>query len=269
MAGMPRDNFPVLPDTPAALAAIPPAVFGQMIRRTVFAISSEESRYTLNAALLILKPETMTMVATDGHRLAHVETDPAIAKEGYKGVSGELRVLVPKKAMTELSRLLTDVPEGVGIEFAKDDNHLFFQIGSRLLISRMLSGQFPNYEAVMPKENSKVITLGQAALTAAVRRVSLFSDERSHAIRFQLDKDEVKISSTGSEIGESDETLPATYAGGPLQMGFNWQYLLDFLGAAESETIALEFKDEQSAGQLRPETEEKLRYRYVVMPMRI
>jgi len=183
MAGMPRDNFPILPDTPAKLAVIPPAIFGQMIRRTVFAISSEESRYTLNAGLLILKPETMTMVATDGHRLAHVETDPVIAKEGYKGVSGELRVLVPKKAMTELSRLLADVPEGAGIEFTKDDNHLFFQIGSRLLISRMLSGQFPNYEAVMPKENTKVISVSQAALTAAVRRVSLFSDERSHAIR--------------------------------------------------------------------------------------
>jgi len=269
MAGMPRDNFPVLPDTPAKLAVIPPAIFGQMIRRTVFAISSEESRYTLNAGLLILKPETMTMVATDGHRLAHVETDPAIAKEGYKGVSGELRVLVPKKAMTELSRLLADVPEGAGIEFTKDDNHLFFQIGSRLLISRMLSGQFPNYEAVMPKENTKVISVSQAALTAAVRRVSLFSDERSHAIRLQLDKDEVKISSTGSEIGDSEETLPATYAGASLQMGFNWQYLLDFLGASESEKVALEFKDEQSAGQMRPEAEEKLRYRYVVMPMRI
>lgn len=269
MAGMPRDNFPVLPDMPAKLAVIPPAVFGQMIRRTVFAISSEESRYTLNAALLILKPETMTMVATDGHRLAHVETDPVIAQEGYQGVSGELRVLVPKKAMTELARLLGDVPEGTGIEFAKDDNHLFFQIGSRLLISRMLSGQFPNYEAVMPKENDKVVTLGQDALTAAVRRVSLFSDERSHAIRFQMSKEEIKISSTGSDVGESEETLPSDYAGEPLQMGFNWQYLLDFLSAAESETVALEFKDEQSAGQMRPEAEEKLRYRYVVMPMRL
>src|SRR3970282_2080303 len=103
------------------------------------------------------------------------------------------------------------------------------------------------------KENDRVVTLGKDALTAAVRRVSLFSDERSHAIRFQLDKDEVKLSSPG-------------YAAAPLQVGFNWQYLLDFLGAAESETIALEFKDEQSAGQLRPESEEKLRYRYVVMP---
>ena len=268
MAGMPRENFPVLPDMPGKLATIPPEVFGQMIRRTVFAISNEESRYTLNAGLLILKPETMTMVATDGHRLAHVESAPA--KEGYSGVSGELRVLVPKKAMTELSRLLGDVEEGASIQFAKDDNHLFFQIGTRLLISRMLSGQFPNYEAVMPKGNDRTVSLPSEALTAAVRRVSLFSDERSHAIRLQLNKDEVKISSTGADSGEgAEDTLAASYAGETLEMGFNWQYLIDFLGAASAETVTFEFKDGQSAAQIRPESEDKLQYRYVVMPMRI
>jgi DNA polymerase-3 subunit beta len=268
MAGMPRENFPVLPDMPGKLAGIPPEVFGHMIRRTVFAISNEESRYTLNAGLLILKPETMTMVATDGHRLAHVESEPA--KGSYSGVSGELRVLVPKKAMTELSRLLGDVEEGATIEFAKDDNHLFFQIGTRLLISRMLSGQFPNYEAVMPKGNDRRVSLPAEALTAAVRRVSLFSDERSHAIRVQLNKDEVKISSTGADSGEgAEDTLAASYAGESLEMGFNWQYLIDFLGAASAETVTFEFKDGQSAAQMRPETEDSLQYRYVVMPMRI
>jgi len=268
MAGMPRENFPVLPDMPGKLAGIPPELFGQMIRRTVFAISNEESRYTLNAGLLILKPETMTMVATDGHRLAHVESEPA--KDGYSGVSGELRVLVPKKAMTELSRLLGDVQEGATIEFTKDDNHLFFQIGTRLLISRMLSGQFPNYEAVMPKGNDRRVSLPAEALTAAVRRVSLFSDERSHAIRLQLNKDEVKISSTGADSGDgAEDTLAASYAGEPLEMGFNWQYLIDFLGAASAETVTFEFKDGQSAAQMRPESEDQLQYRYVVMPMRI
>ena len=268
MAGMPRENFPVLPDMPGKLAGIPPELFGQMIRRTVFAISNEESRYTLNAGLLILKPETMTMVATDGHRLAHVESEPA--KDGYSGVSGELRVLVPKKAMTELSRLLGDVEEGATIEFTKDDNHLFFQIGTRLLISRMLSGQFPNYEAVMPKGNDRRVSLPAEALTAAVRRVSLFSDERSHAIRLQLNKDEVKISSTGADSGDgAEDTLAASYAGEPLEMGFNWQYLIDFLGAASAETVTFEFKDGQSAAQMRPESEDQLQYRYVVMPMRI
>ena len=269
MAGMPRDSFPVLPDFPGKLAVIPPATLSQMISRTIFAISTEESRYTLNAALLILKGETMTMVATDGHRLAYVETDPSLAKEGYTGVSGELRILVPRKAMTELSRLLGDAPADTGIEFGKDDNHLFFRIGSRLLICRMLTGQFPNYEAVLPKACDHVAVVEHAELNAALRRVALFSDERTHAIRLQMAPDEVKIVSSGSEAGESEESVPATYSSAPMQIGFNWQYLSEFLTAAASEKISMEFKDDQSACQMRPAVEDKLRYRYVVMPMRV
>jgi DNA polymerase-3 subunit beta len=268
MAGMARDNFPVLPDAAGKLASIPPAVLGQLIHRTSFAISSEESRYTLNAALLILKPEAMTMVATDGHRLAHVETSTAIAQQGYSGVSGELRILVPKKAMTELSRLLAEAPEDSRLDFYKDDNHLFFTIGTRILISRMLSGQFPNYEAVLPKGNDRVVVLEQEELAGAIRRVSLFCDERSNAIRLQLGKDEMKVTSSGSEA-ESEDVLSVSYGASPLNIGFNWQYLLDFLAASGPGKISLEFKDEQSAGQLRPEAEDGINYKYVVMPMRV
>jgi DNA polymerase-3 subunit beta len=171
--------------------------------------------------------------------------------------------------MTELSRLLGEVPEGVSVEFYKDENHIFFRMGRRLLISRVLSGQFPNYEAVLPKGNDRVVVLGKGELEAAIRRVSLFSDERSHSIRLQLDQNELKIVSTGSEVGESEETLPVGYAAAPFTIGFNWQYLLDFLAACGAEKVSLEFKDEQSAGQLRPAEEEMLKYRYVVMPMRV
>ena len=269
MAAMTRDNFPVLPDCAGKLAVIPPAVLGQLISRTLFAISAEESRYTLNASLLILKPETLTMVATDGHRLAHVETKESVTEQGYSGVSGELRVLVPKKAMTELSRLLGDMPDGAHVEFFKDENHIFFRTGHRMLISRMLSGQFPNYEAVLPKGNDRVVTIDQEDLAAAVRRVSLFSDERSHSIRLQFGKDELKVVSSSSDAGESEETLPISYSEPPFTIGFNWQYLLDFLAAAGAVKISLEFKDEQSAGQMRPATDDGLLYRYVVMPMRV
>lgn len=269
MAGMPKDNFPVLPDFPGKLAVLPPAILSQMISRTIFAISSEESRYTLNAALLILKAETMTMVATDGHRLAHVETDPSVVQDGYSGVSGELRVLVPRKAMTELTKLLGDSADGTGIEFGKDDNHLFFKIGNRLLISRMLTGQFPNYDAVLPKGCDRVALVESSQLGAAIRRVALFSDERTHALRLQMGKDELKIAASGSDAGESEETVPAAYSSPDMQIGFNWQYLTDFLSASAAEKINMEFKDEQSAGQMRPASEEKLKYRYVVMPMRI
>jgi len=269
MAGMAKDSFPVLPDMGNKMASLPPAIVSQMIGKTIFAISSEESRYTLNAALMILKPETLTMVATDGHRLAHVESDSSVTQDGYGGLSGELRVLIPKKAMTELSKLLGEVDEGTTVEFSKDDNHLFFNMGRRLLISRMLSGQFPNYEAVLPKANDRVVTLDQEEIAAAVRRVALFSDERSHSIRFQLNPEEVKITAAGSDAGESEEALPASYQGPAMTIGFNWQYLQDFFAAVGAGKISFEFKDEQSAGQIRPAAEDKLKYRYVVMPMRV
>src|SRR5436305_12311366 len=148
MVGMARSNFPSLPVFPTAgVVNIPAQVLRGMIARTSFAIANEESRYTLNGALMVLKPESITMVATDGHRLAHVER----AGDKFDGVSGELKTLVPKKAMDEL-RSLVDADQDVEtIEFAKDDSTLFFRIGPRLLTSRQLTGQFPNYEAVLPK----------------------------------------------------------------------------------------------------------------------
>jgi DNA polymerase-3 subunit beta len=265
LVGMARDNFPVLPAVPKALTTIPVGALTGLVQKTIFAISSEESRYTLNGALLLLKPESVSMVATDGHRLALVEREVKIP-----GLSNELRVLVPKKAMGELLKLLTEAEESSEVAFAKDESHLFFSVGERVLISRMLTGQFPNYEAVLPRENNRVIELDRDFLTAAVRRVALLADERSRAIRVQVDKDKLEIFSSSGEYGEAHETLDAAYSGEPLQIGFNYQYLLDFLDVVGSGgKVRLELKDEQSAGQLRPASEDALRYRYVIMPMRI
>jgi len=265
LVGMAKDNFPVLPAVPKALAIIPAAALAGLIQKTIFAISSEESRYTLNGALLLLKPESISMVATDGHRLALAERETKVP-----GLSNELRVLIPKKAMGELLKLVTESDEGAQVEFAKDESHLFFTVGERVLISRMLTGQFPNYEAVLPRENNRVVEMDRDLIAAAVRRVALLADERSRAIRIQVDKDKVEIFSSSGEYGEAHETLDATYGGDPLQIGFNYQYLLDFLDVLGSGgKIRLELKDEQSAGQLRPGTEDGLHYRYIIMPMRI
>lgn len=265
LAGMAKDNFPVLPSVPKPLASIPAGVLAGLVQKTIFAISSEESRYTLNGALLVIKPENVSMVATDGHRLALVEMDCKIA-----GLSNELRVLIPRKAMGELLKLVGEAEETAAVEFSKDESHLFFSVGERVLISRMLTGQFPNYEAVLPRENNRAVELDRDLLEAAVRRVALLADERSRAIRVQVDKDKFEISSTSGEFGEAHETLDVAFSGEALQIGFNYQYLLDFLGVLGSGgKVRLEFKDEQSAGQLRPAGEESLRYRYVIMPMRI
>jgi DNA polymerase-3 subunit beta len=134
----------------------------------------------------------------------------------------------------------------------------------------MLTGQFPNYEAVLPRENKRIVELERGAVTEAIKRVALLADERSRAVRIQLDKGKIEISSSSGEYGEAHETLDAEYQGEPLQIGFNYQYLLDFLNVlGDGGKVRLELKDEQSAGQLRPAGDDPFQYRYVVMPMRI
>jgi DNA polymerase-3 subunit beta len=264
MVGMARSNFPSLPVFPSAgVIKIPAAVLRSMISKTGFAIASEESRYTLNGALMVLKPESITMVATDGHRLAHVER----VGEKFEGVSGEMKTLIPKKAMDELKSLLDSDIET--IDFAKDESTLFFRVGPRLLTSRQLTGQFPNYEAVLPKDISKSIALHGEELGAAIARVAQFADERSRAVRLRLEKGELKISASSTETGESEDSLEVAYDGEPMAIGFNAQYLMDFIKATGSGEVKLELKDAQSAGQLRPAEGEDYKYRYIVMPMRI
>jgi DNA polymerase-3 subunit beta len=265
MVGMARANFPALPTFPAAdVVRIPAQILRTLIAKTIFAISNEESRYTLNGALMVLKPDSVTMVATDGHRLAHIENSTAKFK-----VSAELKTLVPKKAMAELNTLL-QLGEAEEVEFARDESTLFFRVGSRLLTSRQLTGQFPNYEAVLPRENNKIVTVKSEDLAGAIQRVAQFADERSGAIRMRLDKNEIKISSSSTETGESEDTIETAYAADPVTIGFNSQYLLDFLKVASAGDVRMELKDSQSAGQLRPdEKDDGYKYRYIVMPMRI
>lgn len=265
MVGMARSNFPSLPAFPTAgVVKIPAGVLRQMIAKTTFAIATEESRYTLNGALMVLKPESITMVATDGHRLAHIER----SGEKFEGISGEMKTLVPKKAMDEIKSLLdsTDVET---IEFAKDESTLFFRIGPRLLTSRQLTGQFPNYEAVLPKDNNKSVTVNCEDLTGAIQRVAQFADERSRAVRMKMEKGELKLSASSSETGESEDSIETNYNGDSVTIGFNAAYLIDFLKATGSGEVRMEFKDAQSAGQLRPAEGEDYKYRYIVMPMRI
>src|SRR5579864_4788270 len=264
LVGMAKDSFPVLPVAPKVQAAIPANVFTTMIQKTIFAISSEESRYTLNGALLLLKPDSVAMVATDGHRLAVAEID-----HKFEGLSREVRPLVPKKALAEVLRLASESGEDAEIEFALDESHLFFRAGERLLISRMLTGQFPNYEAVLPRDNNRKVVIERGELNDAVKRVAQLADTRSHAVKLSVSTEGIEISASSPEYGEAKETIEKEYKGEPIAIGFNAQYMIDFLAAAPEGPISLELKDEQSAGQMRPLADEAYRYRYVIMPMRI
>jgi DNA polymerase-3 subunit beta len=172
--------------------------------------------------------------------------------------------------MAELSTLLS-VSDAPTIDFAKDESTLFFRVGGRLLTSRQLTGQFPNYEAVLPKDNNKYVTVHCDELSAAIQRVAQFADERSNAIRMRLEKNELKVSSSNTETGESEDSMETAYSGDAMAIGFNSQYLLEFLKVVGTGDVRFEFKDAQSAGQLRPDeaSDSEYKYRYIVMPMRI
>jgi DNA polymerase III subunit beta len=266
MQTLPREDFPTLPDASGTFSAtLARDVVKQMVAKTQFAITGEDTRYFLNGALFILRPDSMSLVSTDGHRLALV-TVPREAGKG-KDKDGEDRVILPRKTLLELGRLLS---EGEGeIRYERGENHLFFDIGGRLLISRMIDGQFPAFERVIPKSNDKRVEFDRDRLTSAVRRVALLSNERSRAVKFQIDKGKVEIASSSPEFGEAKEVLIVDYAAAPVTICFNAQYVIDFLGAVETDSVALEFKDEMSQAVMSPVGAEGYTYTYVIMPMRV
>ena len=264
IAGMSRESFPELPQMPEVLAEMPIGVLAAMIGKTIFSISTEESRFTLNGSLLILRKGGIIMVATDGHRLAMVESSGELP-----GVGAAYRALLPRKAMGELQKLAGESDPAAIVRFSGDENHLFFQLGDRLLLSRKLTGNFPDFERVLPKEQPNSVTLDREEFRGTIERVAQFSDERSRAIRVRVAPGEVKVHSSVSETGESEESIPATYDGPAVEIGFNAQYLLDFLRATPDQNISFLFKDPHSAGELRPAGEKPENYRYVIMPMRI
>jgi DNA polymerase-3 subunit beta len=263
LPGISKDTFPELPSHRSTPLKLPAAKLKRLIDRTIFAITQEEGRYTLSGAKFELDKRNIKMVTTDGHRLAYAAT----AEVPKNSTADDLDVLIPRKTLAELTKLTADFDGD--IDFGADENHAYFQVGSRLLISRMLSGQFPNYEMVMPKNNDRAANFDTASLSQAIRRVALMADDRSHAIRLHLSKEQLLISSQSAEEGEARETVSTDFAGDETEIGFNAQYMLDFLNVVGSEKVVFEFKDGNSQAQLRPVTEDQDDYRYVIMPMRL
>ena len=269
MQTLPREDFPTLPEASGAVSAsLSREALRQMIAKTQFAITGEDTRYFLNGALFILRADSMGLVSTDGHRLAFISVPRE--KGTVKGLKGdeENRVILPRKPLLELGRLLAEGGEG-DIQYERGENHLFFAVGDRLLISRMIDGQFPSFERVIPKNNDKRVEFDRDRLTSAVKRVALLSNERSRAVKFQIDKGKVEIASSSPEFGEAKEVLMVDYAAAPVTICFNAQYVLDFLGVVETDSVLLEFKDEMSQAVMKPIGAEGYDYTYVIMPMRI
>ncbi len=256
---MPKEDYPQVPEaTFEKNIKLPLKDVKEMIERVFYAITQEQ-RYYLNGALLLLKSKSMELVSTDGHRLSYT----AKTEDGIK-VDKELSVIVAKKTLNELRKF-----EDEEVEFDLDDNNLFFRIGARTLISRIIESKFPNYQAVIPKGNPNTLSLVREELAGAIRRVSLLSAERSKGIKFYLEKNRIRLFSSNPEIGEARDRLDVEYKGQDLEIGFNSQYLLDFLTAVSTEKVTFEIKDENSAVLLKPEAEEGIKNIYVLMPMKI
>ena len=262
MVGVARDAFPEVPSSNQLRLKSPRALSRRLLTER-FSRSRRKSRATRS-------PERSLFWTTRARRWLRPTVTAWLTwseKELPKTDSDAIDTLIPRKTLAELTKLTAGY-EG-DISLGMDGNHIFFEVGPRLLISRMLYGQFPNYDMVMPKNNDKSIQFDGALLNAAIRRVALMADERSHAIRFHLEPNQLVISSQNAEEGEASETIQTDYSGEETDIGFNAQYLQDFLNVIGDGAVAFEFKDGNSQAQLRPAEGGEYDYKYVVMPMRL
>lgn len=256
---LPKEDYPQVPEPKFEKKIVfPLKEFQEMIDRVYFAITQEQ-RYYLSGALLIIKENSMELVSTDGHRLAYT----AQAMKDMK-VDNEIKAIVAKKTLSELRKF-----ENESVEFDLDESNLFFKVDNRTLISRIIEGKFPDFEAVIPKDNPNTLTVSREEITEAVRRVSLFSTERSKGIKFFIEKKELRLFSSNPEMGEARDKVGIDYNGEKLEVGFNSQYLLDFLSTVKTDKIQFELKDSNSSVLIKPEVEEKVKYLYILMPMKL
>jgi DNA polymerase III subunit beta len=265
IAGMSRESFPELPSAAEATGSgrISGAVLAALIAGTSMAISAEESRFTLDGALMCGGAAGLTMVATDGHRLSYMRTTPDQAAEVDRGY----RAIVPRRALQEIVRLVAAEKEAA-VELSGDDNHLYFGVGDRELSARKIAGNFPDFERVLPRDADYRLRLHRDEMRAVVERVLQFSDGRSRCVKLRLESGEMRVYSSMPELGESEESVPVEYSGKAVERAFNGGYLMDFLRASPTSHVSLLLRDDvKSAGELRPDAEFAGEYRYVVMPM--
>ena len=258
LVGMPPDDFPaVVPAAPPAWLRVEAKDLREMLAQTGFAVSHDESRFALNGVMFMLQPKEARFVATDGHRLAVAVRSVG---QGLSGVTG----IVPRKAVTEILRVLGASED---VQIAITENQFVLQMPNFVMTARLIEGQFPNWEAVMPRNQPGRLTVKRAALTAALRRVSVMAEERNKPVRLALAPGSLTLAAASQDLGEAEEMLEVDYTGGEVTIGFNSRYILDALGPMDQEDVLFEFKDALSPGVLRSSGDEG--YCCVIMPMRI
>jgi len=260
LSTLPRDDFPVIAegDLPTRFE-LPAATLRQIIEKTRFAISSEETRYYLMGIFLHVIDDQLRAAATDGHRLARITVPKP------DGADGMPDVIIPRKAVAELYRLLEEL-EGT-VEISLSPTKVRFGLGSAVLTSKLIDGTFPDYNRVIPTANDKLLKLDPKSFSAGVDRVSTIASEKTRAVKMSVDRDKVTLSVTSPENGVATEELPADYGADGLEIGFNARYLLDILGEIDGDTVEVHLADAAAPTLLRES--DKSNALYVLMPMRV
>jgi DNA polymerase III subunit beta len=269
LAGLDPEEFPSLPPySKESFTEVPKNLLIEMIEKTVFAASNEESRYHLNGVFFVQKKdggkELLRMVATDGHRLSLIDREGPTIRGIEKGV------ILPKKGVLEIKKIMGDRESNEKMEVYFDPTHAFLKLGKSLVIIRLIDGEFPEYDQVIPKDNDKRLMMGKEQAYSTLRRVSTMVSERIEGIKLAFKKDGMEISSYNQDFGDAKEELEVSYEGAPFEIGFNARYLIDALNVIDQEEIMMEVKDEGSPGLLRPSvSQESFNQICIIMPMRI
>ena len=271
LAGLDPEEFPSLPPYQEEnFLMVSTQLIQEMIGKTVFAASNEDSRYHLNGIFFVKikqgEKEILRMVATDGHRLSLIDRE----NQKIQGIE-EKGIIIPKKGILEIKKIIgdRDGEEEMGVYF--NTTHGFFKLGKFLTVIRLIDGEFPEYEQVIPKGNDIKLIMAKEKMVNSLKRVSTMASERMEGIKFSLRKNSMEMSSTHQDFGDAQEEVEVVYEGPPLQVGFNARYLIEALNVIDSEEILMELKDEGSPGILRPSSFPSgfLNQFYIIMPMRL
>ena len=268
IVGLPAEDFPALPRFEKLnFVDVDPKSLLDQIERTFFAASNDETRYNLNGVFFEPQGAVLRLVATDGHRLTVSERPLAGDFALKKGV------ILPKKGLQELRKLLTEAAESgqekPSSQLGFAENSAVFKRPGVILVMRLIEGLFPDYQQVIPKPGEKIIKVGRQRFLETLRRVSLLSSDKSHAVKLELSAGTLRVLSQNPDLGDAREDVPVEYAGEPLKIGFNSRYLTDVVAALKADDVQLELADDLSPVVLKGAGEADAGYTAVVMPMRI
>ena len=269
LAGLDPDEFPSFPTyQDGYFSKVSTHLMKEIIEKTVFAASNEESRYHLNGVLFSQSQQgtkvVLRMVATDGHRLSLIDRE----NQAIRGI--EKGIIIPKKGVLEIKKIMGDQDEEEEIDIYFDQTHGFFKMGKSLMVIRLIDGEFPEYDQVIPKGNDKKIVMQKERIYGCLRRVSTMASERVEGIKLSLKRNSIELNSYHQDFGDAKEEVEVSYEGPPIEIGFNARFLMEALNVMDMDEVMMELKDEGSPGILKPlSTTEFSNQICIIMPMRI